>query len=62
MISFLVTIVLTLLVVGVLVWGIKAAPVIDPTFKQFAVIVIIVGSVIWLVYRLVPLLHGFHAL
>lgn len=60
MISFLVTVVLTLLVVGVIVWGIKAAPVIDATFKQFAVIVIIVGSVIWLVYNLVPVLRGLH--
>ena len=57
MIDLMITIVITLLIVGVLVWGIKALPIIDGTYKQFAIVAIVVCSAIWLLYQVVPLLH-----
>ena len=40
-------IVFWILVAGVFVWAIGAAPGIDPTFKQWAKIVVIVVLVLW---------------
>lgn len=51
------TIVITLLLVGVVVWGIKSLPAVDPTFKQFAVVVIIVATAIWIIYKASPYLY-----
>lgn len=58
MLEFTITTVLVLLVVGVLVWGIKKLPAIDETFKQMAVVVIIVVAAIWLILKLMPLVKS----
>lgn len=56
--AFLIQIVLMLLVVGVLLWGLSAIPVIDPTVKQFIRVAIIVVVAIWLIYILASVLGG----
>ncbi len=50
-------IVVTILVAGLIVWGIKAFPWIDAGFKQAAIVVIIVLAGIWIIYQLVPMVH-----
>jgi hypothetical protein len=48
----LIQVILTLLVVGILLWGLGQLPVIDATIKQFIRVAIIVVTAIWLLYVL----------
>lgn len=48
----LIPLLIVILVCGVLVWGIRAMPGIDETFKQFAVVAIIVCMAIWIILRI----------
>lgn len=44
----LITIVVTILVVGLLLWAVASLPFIDASMKQLARVVIIVAAVLWL--------------
>lgn len=58
----LVAVIVALVIVGVLLWAVEAAPVIDATFKQIIKIVVIVAAVLWLLSMFVGVggpLHGF---
>lgn len=58
MTNTLITMVVVLLAVGIVVWGIKAAPIIDATFKQVVIIAIYVCTALWFLFKLVPLIKG----
>ena len=49
----LLQLVVTLIVVGVILWAIEQFPAIDPTLKNVIRVLIIVFVVIWLLYALV---------
>lgn len=53
--AFLLYLVLTLIVVGVLLWAVSVIPM-DPTIKQIIRVLVIVFVVIWLIYMLVGIL------
>lgn len=60
MLTQLAVLVLVILAVGIIVWGIKKAPVIDENFKQVAIIIIIVVAALWVLYEAYNLIvhHG----
>jgi len=62
MLSLFITVVLTLLVVGLILWGLNALPMINPTIKQVINVVVIVGAGLWLIYTIAPYAHNFHRL
>ena len=58
----LVAVIVALVIVGVLLWAVEAAPVIDATFKQVIKIVVVVAAVLWLLsvfFGTAGPLHGF---
>ena len=62
MLSLIITIVITLLAVGLVLWGINSLPMISPTIKQIINVVVIVGAGLWILYTVAPYAHGFHRL
>lgn len=44
----------TLVVVGVLLWGVMAMPGIDPTIKAMIKVIVIVVSALWALHLLYP--------
>jgi hypothetical protein len=50
----IISLVITVLVLGVLWWAIDALPGIDPTFKQIAKIILVVATVIYLLTAFFP--------
>jgi len=57
MLLLLVYIVASIVIAGVVLWGLQAMPAIDPTLKQIAKIVIVVVLVIWIVFVLVAMIQ-----
>jgi len=57
MLLLLVYIVASIVVAGVVLWGLQALPALDPTLKQVARIVIIVVLVVWVVVVLVTMVQ-----
>lgn len=47
--AFLITVVLSLLVVGVLLWALSALPFIDANIKQIIRVIVIVIVALWLI-------------
>lgn len=53
--AVLIQVLFVLLIVGVLLWGLAALPVIDASVKQIIKVVIVVVTAIWLIYILTGL-------
>lgn len=53
--SLLITMVVTLLIVGLLLWAVDAMPWINGDVKKMIHILVIVMAVLWLIQRLFPL-------
>lgn len=54
----LVYVVGVLLIIGLLLWGLKALPYIDDGAKLFIRVLIIVATGVWLIYLLMGVLGG----
>ncbi len=57
MISLLITMVVTLLIVGLLLWAVDAMPWINADVKKMIHILVIVMAVLWLIGAIFPAFH-----
>ncbi len=56
MIHAIIVVVAVLLIAGLIVWGIRAFPWLDPSFKQAAIVLIVIAVGLWVLYTVVNLL------
>lgn len=57
MLAMAVTMVITLLIVGLLLWAVDAMPWINADIKKMIHILVIVVAVLWIISALFPQLH-----